>query len=67
MEERVRRLEASVDSLKDRVADLRVEITGLKVKVEHLPTKGFIVASAITTIGGISALLVLLQKLGILT
>lgn len=67
MEERVRRLETAVDSLKDRVTDLRVDIAALKVKVEHLPTKGFIVAAAITMVTGIAGLLVLLQKLGVLT
>lgn len=67
MEERVRRLETAVDGLKDRVGDLRVEIAALKVKVDHLPTKGFIVAADITMVTGIAGLLVLLQKLGILT
>lgn len=66
MEQRVARLEGSVDRLRDDVGDLRVQLATLSERVNHLPGKGFIVGASVSTITGLIALFVLLQHLGLL-
>lgn len=73
MEERVIRLQGDVGRLKVDVAEMRADVGRIKVdlatlteRVAHLPTKGLIVGSAVSTIAAITGLLVLLQRLGVL-
>ncbi len=69
MEPRIAKLEAHMEHVRAELAKLAavpVDIATLKTKVEHLPGKGFVVTSAITTVAAVTGLLVLLQRLGIL-
>lgn len=70
MEPRVAKLEAHMEHVRAELAKLStmpVEIATVKERVSHLPSKGFVVTAAVSTVGGVVALLGLLQKLGILT
>lgn len=51
MEDRVKKLENSVDRLRDDMADVRVNLATLTERVAHLPSKGFIVAATSSAIG----------------
>lgn len=69
MEPRIAKLEAHMEHVRAELAKLAtvpVDIATLKTKVEHLPGKGFVVTSAVTTVAAITGLLVLFQRLGIL-
>jgi hypothetical protein len=69
MEARVAKLEAHMEHVRGelaKLASLPVEVATIKTKVEHLPGKGFVVTSAITTVAAVTGLLVLLQRLGVL-
>ena len=69
MEPRIAKLEAHMEHVRAELAKLAavpVDIATLKTKVDHLPGKGFVVTSAVTTVAAITGLLVLFQRLGIL-
>lgn len=64
----------ALGNLKERFGELALRMTNvpsemaaLKTKVDALPGKGFVVTAAIGSVTGLTALLILLQKLGILT
>ena len=69
MESRIAKLEAQMDAVRidlGRLAGLPVDVARLDERIKHLPGKGFVVTSAVGTIGAITGLLVLLQHLGLL-
>jgi len=69
MEARVAVLETKMEHIKeglDKLSDVPVRLAKLEVKVDHLPSKSFVVTAALGTIGGVVTLLGLLQHLGIL-
>ena len=64
MEARVAKLEANVEylradvsTLKGDVRDLRDRMRAVEVKIDHLPSKGFIVAALLGTLAVITALI----------
>lgn len=70
MEVKVAKLEAHVEtiradlgSLKTDMRDIRDRMKGLEVKVDHLPSKGFIVTATVTALALIGALVTLAPKL----
>jgi hypothetical protein len=63
LEKRFDRLEAQLDKLTEKVADLRVDMGVVRERISHLPTKGWAVGISITTIGLISAIVTLAPKL----
>jgi len=77
MEARIAVLEAHVEHIRGDLAKLSgvpVEIGGLKTdlavlqnRVDHLPSKGFVATSAIGTVTALTAILILLAKLHILS
>lgn len=70
MEARLARLEAHVENMRGEISKLGpvpTDLAILKTRVDHLPSKGFIVSSAITTVAAIVGLLTLLSKFGLLT
>jgi hypothetical protein len=69
MEARIAKLEADMEHVKksiDRLVDVPTKLAVLEERVSHLPGKGFIVTAAIATIGGVTALMGLLQHLGLM-
>lgn len=50
-----------------KLSEVPVKLATLTVKVDHLPGKGFVVGAGITAVTALTALLILLQKLGVLT
>jgi hypothetical protein len=63
MEARVARLEANVErmvadvnSMNGSLANARERLAGLEVKVDHLPSKGFIVTALLVMLAVITAL-----------
>ena len=66
MEERITRLERSIDQVSKDVVDLRVTTATLVERVAHLPGKGFVVTAATSTVAALTAVLLLLKTLGIL-
>lgn len=56
MEDRIARLEKSVDRLDDRVATVREDIATIKENMRHLPSKPWM----FTTLGALASFLLLL-------
>jgi hypothetical protein len=63
MERRVTKLEEKVDKLIDRATAVEVNLATLTERVAHLPGKGFIVGSTLTTLAVIAALTAYGEKL----
>lgn len=70
MEQRIGKLESSVDKLDDRFHDLsdklagvRVDVATLAERVKHLPSKGFIVTTTVTTLGFFSAIVLFADRI----
>lgn len=63
MEDRVRRIETTVDQLGRDVTELRVNLATITERVAHLPSKGFIVTAASTIIVLLTAATVFADKL----
>lgn len=69
MEARVAKLEAHVEHIRAELAKLSAmptDLAVLKTRVDHLPTKGFILTSAIATVSAVVGLITLLSRLGVL-
>lgn len=69
MEARVAKLEAHVEHIRAELAKFAPVPTDLAVlctRVDALPTKGFIVTSALTTITAVVGVLTVLSKIGFL-
>ena len=67
IKEDVSDLKRSAAALMADVSTLKVELAKLVVRVDHLPSKGFIVGSTLTGIGLIVGALTLFSRLGFLT
>lgn len=70
MEARVAVLEAHVEHIRGELAKLAgvpTDVATLKERVSHLPGKGFVVTAAMGTVGGLTAILILLGQLGLLS
>ena len=70
MEARVAVLEAHVEHIRGdlaKLADIPVSVAEIKTELGHKPSKGFIVTSAVGTITALTAILILLAKLHILS
>jgi hypothetical protein len=70
MMERVVRLEAKVEHVQTDVTELRTDmkdvrdrLKGLEVKVDHLPSKGFIVTALLASLALMTALISFQEKL----
>lgn len=63
LEKRFDRLEGKLDVLTDKVADIRVDMSALKERVSHLPTKGWAVGVAVTIITLTGAIVTLAPKI----
>ncbi|MEM5541779.1 hypothetical protein WNY61_03420 [Sulfitobacter sp. AS92] len=70
MIERIVKLESAMDHVQRDVTDLRGDmkdvrdrLKGLEVKVDHLPSKGFIVSAVLAALAVIAALLTYQDKL----
>ena len=50
-------IRTDLGKLKDEVGDLRTGLATLGVRVDHLPTKGFIVTATLSTMGFLGALI----------
>lgn len=69
MEARVAKLEAHVEHIRSELGKLSsvpTDLAVLQTRVDHLPSKGFILTSAISTVAAVVGLLTLLSRLGIL-
>ncbi|WP_313534354.1 hypothetical protein [Sphingomonas sp.] len=69
MEPRVAKLEAHMENVRAELGKLSTvpaDLATLKERVAHLPSKGFIVGTTLTSMTGIVAALGLLKALGIL-
>lgn len=62
----VDRIDARLVSVESDVGTMKVSLATLTERVAHLPSKGFVVTSTITSIVALTAILTLLSKLGIL-
>lgn len=70
MEARVAKIEAFMDVIRTEVAalrsdgrDLRDRLIRLEERVAHLPSKGFIFSTAVAIVTGLTAIIVLQEKL----
>lgn len=66
MEVRVARLEAHMEHVVkqvDRLADIPTDLAVLKVKVNELPTKGWLVTGLLLSLGAIAALIAFAEKI----
>lgn len=63
MEARVNRLEDRLDKLTDRIGGVEVNLATLAERVAHLPGKGFVVTSAVSTIGLLTAVMLFADRL----
>jgi hypothetical protein len=61
IKEQLTRIEETTTSTKTELSELRIETARLSVKVDHLPSKGFIVS---VTMGGLALLGALIFALG---
>lgn len=59
-------LKSEIKTAGSDIIQLKVNFAALAEKVAGLPTKGFVVTSAIGTVTALTAILVLLSKLGVL-
>lgn len=66
VEKRLDSLDGRVGRMDDRLGKVEVSLATLVERVAHLPGKGFVVTSAVSTVMAITGLLVLLQKVGVL-
>ena len=69
MEARVAKIEAFLETIRSEVAalrtngrDVRDRLIRLEERVAHLPSKGFIFTTAIAIVGGLTAIIVLQEK-----
>ena len=70
MEPRLAVLEAEMKHVKENLAKLGsvpTDLATLKERIAHLPGKGFVVTAAVSTVGALTGILVLLSKLGVLS
>lgn len=51
MEQRIQRLEHSMDQIKDTLADIKAELAGIRAELKHLPTRGFVISTVIAIVG----------------
>lgn len=70
MEARVAKIEAFLDVIRNEVAalrgdgrDMRDRLIRLEERVAHLPSKGFIFTTAVAIVSGLTAIIVLQEKL----
>lgn len=63
MEARVNRLEGRLDKMTDKIGAVEVNLATLTERVSHLPSKGFIVSSALATITLLTAVMIFADKL----
>jgi hypothetical protein len=66
IKEQLARIETTTTSTKTELSELRIETARLSVKVDHLPSKGFIVTAATTALALAGALIFALGRLGLL-
>ena len=69
MEPRIAKLEVHMETVQAqlvKLAEVPVQLATLTERVAHLPSKGFVVSAAISTVAGVTGLFVLLQKIGVL-
>lgn len=69
MEARVGKIEAFMETIRSEVATLRTDgrdvrdrLIRLEERVAHLPSKGFLFTTAVAIIGGLTAVIVLQEK-----
>lgn len=60
------KLDARVETMRSDLGTVRIDVGQLKTKVEHLPSKGFVVTTGVGTVTALTAILILLQRLGVL-
>ena len=66
IKEQLTRIETTTTSTKDDMSELRIETARLSVKVDHLPSKGFIVSVTMGGLALLGALIFALGKVGLL-
>jgi hypothetical protein len=64
--EQLTRIEATTNSTKTDLTDLRIEAAKLSVKVDHLPSKSFVVTVVLSGLALASAVIFALGKIGLL-
>ena len=64
--EQLTRIETTTNSTKDDLSGLKIETARLSVKVDHLPSKGFIVSVTMGGLALLGALIFALGKVGLL-
>ena len=63
LEKRFDRVETKLDSVSDKVSELRVDMGVLRERIAHLPSKGWAVTIALTTIGALATVITIAPKL----
>lgn len=66
LEKRFDKLEGKFDGLQKDVVDLRVSVATLAERVAHLPSKGFIVASTVSALTFLTAVMLFREKILVL-
>jgi len=69
MEARVAKLEAHMEHIREdvgRLKDVPVELAALKTKVDHLPTKGWMVTALCGALSVVAALVAFAEKIQLL-
>ena len=60
------RIETTTNSTRTELSELRIETARLSVKVDHLPSKGFVVTVVLSGLTVASAMIFALGKIGLL-
>lgn len=63
LEKRLDKFEGKFDGLQKDVVELRVAVATLTERVAHLPSKGFIVASTVSTLAFLTAVMLFREKI----
>jgi len=58
VDDRLNRLEGRVDKVSDELSEVKVNLATLTERIAHLPSKGFIVTTTMTSLALIAALVV---------
>lgn len=66
VEKRLDGLDTRMGRVEGRLGQVEINLATLTERVSHLPGKGFVVYAAISTVTALTAIIVLLSKLGVI-
>ena len=67
VEKRLDSLDSRMGRVETGLSDVKVNVATLAERITHLPSRGFVVTSAVGTVTALTAIIIFLQKIGLLT